>query len=137
MTSALHIVCPHWDSINRVPRERLREGGKCGSCHRPLFEGRPAALNSVARFDTMTATAADTQMQPGGAQFQAFLTAMPFVRCNRTWAFSTDLRTRERLYDAMPCDTLTDVNYNRCALGGYAALAAQPTTNSNINERDP
>lgn len=51
MTSALHIVCPHCDSINRVPRERLREGGKCGSCHRPLFEGRPAALNSVARFD--------------------------------------------------------------------------------------
>ena len=51
MTSALHIVCPHCDSINRVLRERLREGGKCGSCHRPLFEGRPAALNSVARFD--------------------------------------------------------------------------------------
>ena len=51
MTSALHIVCSHCDSINRVPRERLREGGKCGSCHRPLFEGRPAALNSVARFD--------------------------------------------------------------------------------------
>ena len=24
MTSALHIVCPHCDSINRVPRERLR-----------------------------------------------------------------------------------------------------------------
>jgi thioredoxin 2 len=51
MTSALHIVCPHCDAINRVPRERLGEGGKCGSCHRPLYEGRPAALNSVARFD--------------------------------------------------------------------------------------
>jgi len=37
----------------------------------------------------------------------------------------------------MPCDTLTDVNNIRCTLGGYAALAAQPTTNSNINERDP
>jgi thioredoxin 2 len=30
MTSALHIVCPHCDAINRVPRERLRDGGKCG-----------------------------------------------------------------------------------------------------------
>jgi len=48
---ALHIVCPHCDAINRVPRERLREGGKCGSCHRPLFEKHPAALNSAARFD--------------------------------------------------------------------------------------
>ena len=28
MTSALHIVCPHCDSINRVPRERLRDGGE-------------------------------------------------------------------------------------------------------------
>ena len=51
MTGVLHIVCPHCDSTNRVPRERLREGGKCGFCHRPLYEGRPVALNSVARFD--------------------------------------------------------------------------------------
>ena len=51
MTGALHIVCPHCDAINRVPRERLRERGKCGSCHQLLFEGRPAALDSVARFD--------------------------------------------------------------------------------------
>jgi thioredoxin 2 len=34
-----------------VPRERLRQRGKCGSCHRPLYEGRSAALNSAARFD--------------------------------------------------------------------------------------
>ena len=51
MTSALHIVCPHCDSINRLPRERLRDRAKCGSCHRPLYEGRPAALDSAARFD--------------------------------------------------------------------------------------
>jgi thioredoxin 2 len=51
MADALHIVCPHCDAINRVPRERLRDGTKCGSCHRRLFEGQPAALNSAARFD--------------------------------------------------------------------------------------
>lgn len=51
MTSALHIICPHCDSINRAPREKLRERGKCGSCHRAFYEGRPAALDSAARFD--------------------------------------------------------------------------------------
>jgi thioredoxin 2 len=34
-----------------VPRERLRQRAKCGSCHRPLYEGWPAALDSAARFD--------------------------------------------------------------------------------------
>ena len=51
MTSALHVVCPHCDSINRVPRDRLRDRAKCGSCHRPFYEGRPAALDKAARFD--------------------------------------------------------------------------------------
>jgi thioredoxin 2 len=51
MAGALHIVCPHCDSINRVPRQRLRDRGKCGSCHRSLYEGRPTALDSAARFD--------------------------------------------------------------------------------------
>src|SRR5258708_37143268 len=51
MASALHIVCPNCDAINRLPRDRLRDGAKCGSCHRPLYEGRPAALDNVARFD--------------------------------------------------------------------------------------
>ncbi len=39
--------------LNRVPRERLRDGGKCGSCHQPIFERRPVALNSVARFSRL------------------------------------------------------------------------------------
>ena len=51
MTSALHIVCPHCDAINRVPRERLGDGGKCGTCRLPLYGGRPVGLNSVVRFD--------------------------------------------------------------------------------------
>ena len=51
MTSALHIVCPHCDAINRVPRGRRRDGGKCGTCSLPLYEGRPVVLNSVVRFD--------------------------------------------------------------------------------------
>jgi len=51
MTNALHIVCPHCDSVNRLPRERLHDRAKCGSCHRLLYEGRPVALDNAARFD--------------------------------------------------------------------------------------
>ena len=54
MESSLHIVCPHCDTINRVPRTRLVGGdggsGRCGKCRKPLFEGRPVALDT-ARFE--------------------------------------------------------------------------------------
>ena len=47
----LHIVCVRCDAINRVPRARLHQRAKCGSCHSPLFDGRPAPLDSSTRFD--------------------------------------------------------------------------------------
>jgi thioredoxin 2 len=50
MPETLHVVCPHCDTTNRVPRERLTQGGKCGACHRALFEGRPLSLNDPDRF---------------------------------------------------------------------------------------
>jgi thioredoxin 2 len=46
MSEALHIVCPHCRSINRVPGTRLSEGPKCGRCHAPLFTGHPIALTA-------------------------------------------------------------------------------------------
>ena len=49
MTDSAHIVCPHCDGINRVPEEKLADGGKCGACHKPLFTGEPLELNQ-ARF---------------------------------------------------------------------------------------
>jgi thioredoxin 2 len=49
MTDTVHVVCPHCDGINRVPREKLAAGGQCGACHRPLFSGEPLNLNQ-ARF---------------------------------------------------------------------------------------
>jgi thioredoxin 2 len=45
MSDSLHIVCPHCDTINRVPAAKLSAGGKCGQCHRPLFEAVPLALS--------------------------------------------------------------------------------------------
>lgn len=44
MSDPLHIVCPHCDSINRLPQEKLAAGGKCGRCKQPLFVGQPLAL---------------------------------------------------------------------------------------------
>src|SRR5438045_9755620 len=54
MDAAVHIVCPHCDTINRIPRERLANhdavGGRCGNCHEALFDRRPVALDT-ARFE--------------------------------------------------------------------------------------
>ncbi|MBV1797965.1 thioredoxin TrxC [Siccirubricoccus sp. G192] len=49
MRDPVQVVCPHCDTTNRVPAERLADAPRCGECHAPLFEGRPAAL-SEARF---------------------------------------------------------------------------------------
>jgi thioredoxin 2 len=46
----MHLICPHCDVINRIPRERLGASPKCGACHEPLFTRHPIAL-TTARFD--------------------------------------------------------------------------------------
>ena len=48
MPEALHVVCPHCDSVNRVPAEKLSQQGKCGRCHAALFEGYPLALTQAS-----------------------------------------------------------------------------------------
>jgi thioredoxin 2 len=50
MSGHLHIVCPACDAVNRVPAQRVSEGGKCGVCHAPLFADEPIALTD-ANFD--------------------------------------------------------------------------------------
>jgi len=45
MSEPIHVVCPHCDAVNRLPPARLAEGGNCGKCHRPLFDGHPVALD--------------------------------------------------------------------------------------------
>ncbi|MHB8623133.1 MAG: thioredoxin TrxC [Sulfuricaulis sp.] len=49
MVTTKQVVCPHCDSINRVPAEKLGDRPRCGSCHKPLFEAKPITLNE-ARF---------------------------------------------------------------------------------------
>jgi thioredoxin 2 len=47
MTDALTLPCPHCGTLNRVPRARLGQGGRCGHCHEPLFSGQPLTLTSA------------------------------------------------------------------------------------------
>jgi len=47
MTEALHIVCPHCDSINSLPATRLHGHPACGRCKKTLFDAHPVELNSA------------------------------------------------------------------------------------------
>jgi len=44
--STLHIVCPHCNSTNRVPAEKLTATPQCGKCHQALFTGSPVELTA-------------------------------------------------------------------------------------------
>jgi thioredoxin 2 len=45
---ALHVVCPHCHTTNRVREGDLAKSPDCGKCHRALFEGKPVALDEDA-----------------------------------------------------------------------------------------
>ena len=47
MTDALHIVCPHCHTTNRVRHGDLPNAPDCGSCHKPLFVAHSLALNET------------------------------------------------------------------------------------------
>jgi len=45
--SGVHVVCPHCNTTNRVPAEKLTANGKCGQCKLPLFTGAPLELTQA------------------------------------------------------------------------------------------
>jgi thioredoxin 2 len=47
---ALHIVCPHCHTTNRVREADLQHAPDCGQCHQALFNGHPLTLDA-ANFD--------------------------------------------------------------------------------------
>ena len=49
MSDSLHLVCPHCQTIIRVPSAKLTHGPKCGHCHQAAFDGHPIEL-TVATF---------------------------------------------------------------------------------------
>ena len=48
MASFRHIVCPHCAATNRAPSDKPAREGRCGACHRPLFDGHPAPVDGPA-----------------------------------------------------------------------------------------
>ncbi len=42
----IHIVCPHCDSINRFPDNKLSAAPQCGKCHQALFTAQPIELTT-------------------------------------------------------------------------------------------
>ena len=48
MTEALHIVCPHCHTTNRVQSADLGSAPDCGQCHQPLFAGAPLELDATS-----------------------------------------------------------------------------------------
>ncbi len=49
-TEALHVVCPHCHTTNRVRQDDLRNAPDCGNCHQALFTAHSTALGE-ADFD--------------------------------------------------------------------------------------
>ncbi len=47
-SQALHTVCPHCHTTNRVQAAQLGSAPDCGSCHKPLFTGAPLELDAAS-----------------------------------------------------------------------------------------
>jgi thioredoxin 2 len=47
MADSLHVVCPHCESVNRVPQAKSGDAAKCGQCHAPLFTAHPVELSEA------------------------------------------------------------------------------------------
>ena len=43
-----HIVCPHCNSVNRIPSGKDARKAKCGQCHQALFTGRPVPVSATS-----------------------------------------------------------------------------------------
>jgi thioredoxin 2 len=51
----VHVICPHCNTTNRVARERLDSGARCGSCREALSPGHPFP-RTQANFDRQIAS---------------------------------------------------------------------------------
>jgi thioredoxin 2 len=45
MSAPCQIVCGQCGQINRLPADRPAIAGRCGACHRPLFDGHPIEVD--------------------------------------------------------------------------------------------
>jgi thioredoxin 2 len=47
MNDPLHLVCPHCQTMIRVPATKLTLGPRCGRCHQAVFNGHPVELTEA------------------------------------------------------------------------------------------
>lgn len=47
MSDRFHLVCPHCQTINRVPTTKLADQPRCGHCRGALFTGEPFELDAL------------------------------------------------------------------------------------------
>ena len=45
MSQLRHVVCPHCESVNRIPDDKLAANPTCGRCKERLFTGQPVELS--------------------------------------------------------------------------------------------
>jgi thioredoxin 2 len=43
-----HVVCPHCDSVNRIPSQKNAAEATCGRCRQKLFDGHPAEVSDAS-----------------------------------------------------------------------------------------
>ena len=55
MNEHVHVVCPNCNTTNRVLRERLDAGAKCGGCKQPLISQHPYELTTAGFEQHVTA----------------------------------------------------------------------------------
>ena len=48
MSASQQVVCGHCGKTNRLPAERAATNARCGSCHRPIFNGHPIEVDEAA-----------------------------------------------------------------------------------------
>ena len=46
MSAVKHVVCPHCDSVNRIPSAKLHDHSTCGKCKQALFDAHPVELDN-------------------------------------------------------------------------------------------
>lgn len=47
LADALHVVCPHCHTTNRVRVADMGHAPDCGQCHKALFDGHPLTLDAT------------------------------------------------------------------------------------------
>ena len=47
MAESTIVVCPHCNAANKLPVDRLGDGGTCGKCKSVLFGGAPVELDAA------------------------------------------------------------------------------------------